>query len=221
MRLGEPIPERKKVREFLNGITDPQCAKIKLNILANQVYMNDFAQAINYIASVIDLTIKNSNSSSRQLSDLNSRDGHRGRGPGHQGRNAGGQGRGGHGRNGTNRGRGRRGRGLSGQFISWQENENSINGNENQSLTRGYSCEEWQSLSQSDRNRVMRAREHLETARTVAALLRDQGDSQGVIYPHLPQLQLMQEVMQEQMVEISYNLSQVSLDNASQAMTRR
>jgi hypothetical protein len=40
--LNEPIPENKKVRDFLNGITDPQCATIKLNVLSNNTYMNDF-----------------------------------------------------------------------------------------------------------------------------------------------------------------------------------
>ncbi len=60
LRLGEPMPEGKKVRDFLQGIMDPQCANIKLNVLANPTYMNDFSQAINYIASAIDLIIKNS-----------------------------------------------------------------------------------------------------------------------------------------------------------------
>jgi hypothetical protein len=33
IRLGEPVPENKKVRDFLQGITDPQCSNIKLNTL--------------------------------------------------------------------------------------------------------------------------------------------------------------------------------------------
>jgi hypothetical protein len=53
IRLGEPIPENKKVRDFLHGVTDPQCHSIKLSVLSNPTYMNDFAQAINYMASAI------------------------------------------------------------------------------------------------------------------------------------------------------------------------
>jgi hypothetical protein len=44
-------------------------------------------------------------------------------------------------------------------------------------MTRGYSRQEWQSLSQAEKNKIYRAREHLETARTVAAMI--QGDSQS------------------------------------------
>jgi hypothetical protein len=35
--LGEPVPEYKKVRDFVQGITDNQCSNIKLNVLSNQV----------------------------------------------------------------------------------------------------------------------------------------------------------------------------------------
>jgi hypothetical protein len=40
--LGGPVPENKKVRDFLQGITDPQCSNIKLNVLSNPVFMNNF-----------------------------------------------------------------------------------------------------------------------------------------------------------------------------------
>jgi PAS domain-containing protein len=69
-RLGRPVPEGKKIRDFLNGITDPQFISIKLNVLANPVFMNDISLAINYIASAIDLTIKNANQSNRQILDI-------------------------------------------------------------------------------------------------------------------------------------------------------
>ena len=62
IRLGEPIPENKKVRDILNGITNPHCSNIKLTVLANATYMNDFPQTINYIASAIDLITKNNSS---------------------------------------------------------------------------------------------------------------------------------------------------------------
>jgi hypothetical protein len=55
-RLGEPI--HKKVWDFLAGINDPQCSNIKLNILSNQTYMNDFTQTVNNIATAIDMTTK-------------------------------------------------------------------------------------------------------------------------------------------------------------------
>ncbi len=61
IHLGGPVPENKKVRDFLNGINDPQCANIKLSVLANDTFMNSFPQVVNYIASAIDLTTKNSN----------------------------------------------------------------------------------------------------------------------------------------------------------------
>jgi hypothetical protein len=47
IRLGEPIPENKKVWDFLNGIPDLQCANIKLTVLANSAYMSDFMQTVN------------------------------------------------------------------------------------------------------------------------------------------------------------------------------
>jgi hypothetical protein len=47
------------VRDFLNGITNPQCANIKLNVLSNTTYMNDFHVMVNYVASAIDMTTKN------------------------------------------------------------------------------------------------------------------------------------------------------------------
>jgi len=59
VRLGEPIPENKKVRDFLNGITDPHCSNIKLTVLANAAYLNDFMLTVNYIATAIDVITKN------------------------------------------------------------------------------------------------------------------------------------------------------------------
>lgn len=61
LHLNEPIPENKKVRDFLAGITDPQCAPIKLNVLSNQTFMNDFLETVNYITGAIDMLQKNVN----------------------------------------------------------------------------------------------------------------------------------------------------------------
>jgi hypothetical protein len=171
IRLGEPIPENKKVRDFLHGITDPRCDNIRLNVLANKIFLNDFAQAINYISSAIDLTTKNTTTNARQISDYhrnmaqNTTQGGRGQGRGrggYQGRQARGFGHG--------RGRGRgRGRG----------HENSITVEDNRLITRGYSNEEWQSLSTAQRNRIYRERDRLETARTVAAMVSEQITASG------------------------------------------
>jgi hypothetical protein len=84
--------------------------------------------------------------------------------------------------------------------------------------------EEWENLSQSDRSHVIRAGEHLETARTVAASLRDQADSQGdnlsTLTPAATNTRSNAGANAGMPTQhTSYNLSQVSLNNASQAMT--
>jgi hypothetical protein len=50
LHLNEPIPENKTVRDFLTGITDSQCTPIKLNGVANKVFLNNFLETDNYIA---------------------------------------------------------------------------------------------------------------------------------------------------------------------------
>jgi len=147
--LNEPIPENKKVRDFLNGITDPHCATIKLNVLSNNTYMNDFHEMVNYVASAIDMTTKNTSTAARQISELNRSNisnGSRGRGRGRRRGGLGGRGRGGRGRS---RGRGG-GRGRSDSSTT--------------SSTRSYSAEEWQNLSYSQKQEVYRQRERLATA---------------------------------------------------------
>jgi len=69
--LGEPVPENMKVRDFLQGITDHQCANIKLNVLSNPVFMNNFSQAVNYMASAINMVARNASSSARQIANMN------------------------------------------------------------------------------------------------------------------------------------------------------
>jgi hypothetical protein len=49
--------------------------------------------------------------------------------------------------------------------------------NHDQSITRGYTYEEWQSLSAAKQNRVYWERERLETARTIAAIIRGQNEA--------------------------------------------
>jgi hypothetical protein len=53
-KYNKPVPESKKVRDFIEGITDPKCESIKLTVLSNPMYMNDFATTVNFIAGAID-----------------------------------------------------------------------------------------------------------------------------------------------------------------------
>jgi hypothetical protein len=176
MRLLEPVPENKKVRDFLNGITDPQCPNIKLNVIANPIYMNDFSLMINYFATALDM-IKKNDSTIRQISELqtSTRGGRGGRnqGQGFRGGSRGGYGRGGRGRHNDYQGGGRnqRGRGRGRGHGRYDPND--------QSIARGYSREDWQNLSQADGNRIYRARDRLETARTVAAMLTNSNEGSG------------------------------------------
>ncbi len=69
--LTKPIPENKKVRDFLTGITAPQCAPIKLNILSNKGFMNNFLETVNYVAGAIDMLQKNANPTFHQIAQVN------------------------------------------------------------------------------------------------------------------------------------------------------
>jgi hypothetical protein len=122
VHLGEPILENKKVRDFLQGITDPQCGNIKLNVLSNPIVMNNFAQTINYMASVIDMILKNSALTARQISDVSHNES--GGGRGHSGRGRANRG-------GRNNNRGGRGRGRS---RGGRENFEDLN--DNRPITR-------------------------------------------------------------------------------------
>jgi hypothetical protein len=62
----------KKVHDFLQGITDPQCTPIKLNILSNQTFMNNFLETMNYMASAIDMMQKNTMPIYRQVAQVQS-----------------------------------------------------------------------------------------------------------------------------------------------------
>jgi hypothetical protein len=191
--LNEPIPENKKVRNFLNGITDPQCATIKFNVLSNNTYMKDFHEMVNYVASAIDITTKNTSTAARQISELNRSNisnGSRGRGRE--------QGRG---------GRGRGGRGRSDSSTT--------------SSTRSYSAEEWQNLSYSQKQEVYRQRERLATAQTVAALLNEQNQNQANDEVSTITTPTINNVQQQGQQPNARQAAQVKLENVSQSMTRR
>jgi hypothetical protein len=216
-RLGEPVPENKKVRDILNGINDPQCTNIKLNVLSNTTFMNDFSQAVNYIASAIDMTTKNSSTTARQISELTRSGIHnsgRGRGRGRGGRNSRGRGRGRGGRNqDTGRGRGR-------------SSDESIG-------SRTYSPQERQNLSSSQCQEVYRQRERLATAQTVAAVISESinlnvnGQGQGTDdISTITALTNAQRANSNQNQDDNRgnptrNTVQLNLNNVSQALTRR
>jgi len=207
IRLNKPIPENKKVRDFLNGITDPQCANIKLYVLSNTTYMNDFHEMVNYVASAIDMTTKNTSTSARQISELN-RSNNQSNGHGH--------GRGGRGK-GRGRGRGRgSGRGRS-----------KGRGNDNLTVvsrTKSYTAEEWQNLSYGQKQEVYRQRERLATARTVAAMLSEiqsNGNSDDVSAVTISTAVNNASTQANQPANTPRMNAQVSLDNVSQAMSRR
>jgi len=96
-------------------------------------YMNDFMQAVNDIASAIDMTTKNTSTVARQISEQNRSNmqfNDRGRGRGRNG-----------GRNYNTRGRGRgRGRGNGGWGRESDNNSLTTQG------TRSYSAQEWQNM---------------------------------------------------------------------------
>jgi hypothetical protein len=70
--LGEPIPENKKVHDFLSGILEPLCASIQLMVLSSDSLMNKFSQAANYVAGAIDVVRNSSNVPSLQVAQVTS-----------------------------------------------------------------------------------------------------------------------------------------------------
>jgi len=135
------------------------------------------------------------------------------------------QGRGNRGRGRGRGGRGGRGRGRGNQNPS---SNNSVNSG---SSTRSYSREEWQNLSQQQKNRIYRERERLETARTVAALLREENDDTSTITGRVinttgqnaPQQNVSQESNNQATTSSgsTRSASQLSLDQAGNAFNRR
>jgi hypothetical protein len=87
-RFGEPVAELKKVRDFLDGITDPRCQAVKLAVQANMLYMNNFNEMVNYVTGALDL-LNNQGAppSTHRIGDLSSHERSQGRGRG-RGRNA-------------------------------------------------------------------------------------------------------------------------------------
>jgi len=139
-RFGEPVAEMKKVRDFLDGITDPKCDSIKLTVMASPIYRTDFNEMVNYVTGAIDLLSKSKTSSTRQIAEISTNDTGRGGRSGGRGFYRGGS------RIGYRGGRGGRGGGRGG-------------GGRHNNVARSYSPQEWQALSAEERARVFQARE--------------------------------------------------------------
>jgi hypothetical protein len=94
-------------------------------------------------------------------------------------------------------------------------------------LTRAYSRDEWQSMSHLQRNWVFRERDRMETARTVAAILREEGsqnDDVSTITGTAFQGANGGVIQSNQTASVSGNthsIGQVSLDNVGQAFSNR
>jgi hypothetical protein len=104
----------------------------------------------------------------------------------------------------------------------WNKNNQETN---DQSISRNYSREEWQNLSQPERNRIYHAHNRLETARTVAAMLREQNDNRNddisMITPSVQNLGAINQQTGSGDNGNQQSVAQVSLQGISQAMNRR
>jgi len=58
-RFGEPVPEVKKVKDILDGISDSTLQPVKYTIAGFSHLMSNFHEAANYIGNIIDLNKKN------------------------------------------------------------------------------------------------------------------------------------------------------------------
>ena len=149
--FGEPVPETRKTRDFLNGIHDPKAAAAKATALAMPNLLADFTALANYIASALDIQLTLT-SSERNISDIHRSNSGRGTFGG-RGRGRGG-GRGGRGGNRAGRGGGR----FSGR-IPWKE---------------------WRKMSQEERDNAIAARDKPseDRKRNVGAVSAEQDDAE-------------------------------------------
>jgi hypothetical protein len=172
--------------------------------------MNDFPQAVNFIASAIDLMTRNATgTTARQISEMHSSN-NRARGGNGRGR---GRGRGDP-RGGRGRGRGRNGRGRGRNNGRTQESEP-------ENVTRSYSAEEWQNLSAAQRSRIYRERERLNTARTIAAVLQEQNDSSNAPPDVMSTITASVAPGNTTNAYQQRSTGQINLENISQSLNRR
>jgi hypothetical protein len=149
-RYGEPVPETKKVKDFLDGITDSTLQPVKYTIAGFTHLMQNFHEAANYIRNIIYLN-KKSEYSSRSISSTSSgRDG--GRWARGAGRGRGREREGGRFNNGRGRGRGR-GRG----------------GRNPNNPGRWISADEWSNMAEDEKETIRNARANY-AKRNISAL---------------------------------------------------
>jgi hypothetical protein len=142
-RYREPVPETNKVKDFLDGITEPALQPVKYTLAGFTHLMDNFEEAANYISNIIDLN-KKGEFSSRNVSSTTT-----GRG---SGRNGGrGSRRGGRGKV-RNNGRGGRGRGRGRGGRTGGQNTNANNPGQ------WISSDEWNNMSEEDKESIWNAR---------------------------------------------------------------
>jgi hypothetical protein len=137
-RYGEPVPEAKKVKDFLDGITDSSLQTVKYTIAGFTHLMENFHDAANYIGNIIDVNKKNE---FRHVGSIFGRAG-RGRGRGHSQNKFK--------NNANNRNQGGRGRGRGGRAGGGRNNKNSPG--------RWITSDEWQSMTDEDKESIRTAR---------------------------------------------------------------
>jgi hypothetical protein len=147
-RQSEPVPERKKVQDFLDRITAPELQAAKQQVMVNAELMTDFQRASNFVA----LSVPSAKPDTRRIGQVkveNNPPKRGGRGGGTYGRGLGRSGSmGGHSvRSSSGRGRGR-----------WQGQARGGRGRGRGPDTRYYTPEEWQNLSREQQTQVLEAR---------------------------------------------------------------
>ncbi len=134
------MPEVKKVKDFLDGISDSTLQPVKYTIAGFSHLMSNFHEAANYIGNIIDLNKKN------EFCHVGAAVTGRGKGWGGAGRGGGRDANTGN-RGGRNKGRGK-GRGLGGRRGGCGQ----------QNPGRWISYEEWQNIDESEKKSIRVAR---------------------------------------------------------------
>ncbi|MGH3054606.1 MAG: hypothetical protein ACRDL7_06465, partial [Gaiellaceae bacterium] len=151
-RLGEPVPEMKKVRDFLLHIHDPQLAAGKSTVLATPTMLESFTEASNFLSNFV-VRSRSMNRTERQVSAV---EGGRGR---------------------SNRSRGGRGRGRGRGARGGRGGRNNNSSNSNNADDRYHSPDEWYKLSASQRAKILQARENKK--RNASAITSEEAKTSG------------------------------------------
>jgi hypothetical protein len=145
-RLSEPIAESKKVKDFLDNLTDPRMQMAKTAVMGDAARMQDFTATQQYLKTVYETIKTSSTRTPRNVGGLGTEDqdnGGRGRGRGRGGKKDGGRGRGGRG--------GKKG------------------GKAQERVRHGhYGKEEWDALTEDERKKVVELR--MARKRSISAL---------------------------------------------------